>query len=101
MDTADRIYLLTAIKNGGNIEPLIGKYSYSQLGAEIKSMLDKGLVSNENGLRMTEKGEAFFLNMCQNDKKRDILWIERMPDMKIEAISEDDIYLPERLMNDI
>lgn len=92
----EQAYLLQVVNGkNGNIEPLTKNHSYSDIGIELKNLIQDGYIEyKKDELFLTDKGKAMLDNLHASLKRKKKGWIELKIDEKVEPCPENYIYLP-------
>ena len=98
-DLEDMLLLLLSIKHTNSSFFVMQHLSYGTVGDLCVEALREGLiVESRKKLQLTERGLSFIEQTNDKLGRKGIeRQIARMPDVVIEKISIDDIYLPDRI----
>ena len=93
-----KLSLLKIIQNNSNLSPLVGMgYDYKEISDLITLAAKDGLIINNNGqLELTDEGVKKMEELTKVLKKHKSNWIVPQMGDRIEKISEDFIYLPNK-----
>lgn len=95
----EKLFLLTMIKEKGNIIPLTETHTYDEIISMIKEMINDEFLVNEDSLHLTEKGEEYIEILLKKQKKLKRDWIQPFFQFRRDKIDEKYVYLPQRIDN--
>ena len=95
MNNEDQIYILTIIKNNGDILPLITKYDYSTIANQISDYMSKNLICEENGNLIVTSNGTEHRNELSASFSTNNGFILPQIQYKRQTIDEKYIYLPQ------
>ncbi len=98
-DLEDMLLLLISIKHTNSSFFVMEHLSYGTIGDLCSEAIREGLiVENRKELQLTEQGLSFIERANDKLNRKGIdRFIVRIPDVMIEKICIDDIYLPDRI----
>lgn len=95
----EKLFLLTIIKEKGNIVPLTKTHAYDEIISMIKEMIDDNILVNNELLQVSERGEEYIKELLKKQKKLKRDWIQPYFQFRCDKIDEKFIYLPRRIDN--
>lgn len=95
MNILNKLYLLTALRKGGDLFPLSGNNTFSEISEEISHFIKSGYLKEENGIVLvTSKGEAYIEELRRNNDKILNQYILPQIQYRKPPIAKDFIYIP-------